>query len=127
MTKDYYPTMFKVVGVILLIQFLFIMMISLLAGDGISLLSLPLLSTAVIAFSMSYLHPQFRQKDERMRLIRYKGLFFSFFAILGYMLIFMTLLQFNLIAIDAIEVLHILSALFISTVFLSWVFVAKRN
>ncbi|MBA2173776.1 permease [Halobacillus locisalis] len=119
--------MFKVMGAILSIQFLFVLIVSLLAGDRISFFSLPLLSTAVIAFSMSYLHPQFRQKDERMRLIRYKGLFFSFFAILGYMFIMMTLLQFNMIDINAIEVLQILSALFISTVFLSWVFVAKRN
>ncbi|MFD2680418.1 permease [Bacillus seohaeanensis] len=83
-------------------------------------------SMAVMSFCLSYLSPQFKQKDERMKLIRQKGMFFSYFAILSYYIIFSTLLQFEIISITALELVNILIALTISTVFLSFVIVSKR-
>ncbi|MCA0970245.1 permease [Halobacillus litoralis] len=127
MRKDYYPKAFIGAGVVLGLQFLFILTISLLAKDGIPLYALPLLSLAVIAFCMSHLYPQFKQKDERMKLIRYKGLFVSFFVILGLMSVLLLLLQVNVVSLTAVEVIQILIALYMTVVFSSWVIVSKTT
>lgn len=85
-----------------------------------------LLSMAVMSFCLSYLAPQFSQKDERTRMIREKGMFFSGLAFLIYSVILTTALQFNLIALSAIEAINILVALMISTIFISMVVISKK-
>jgi len=82
---------------------------------------------AVMSFCMSYLFPHLKMKDERSRIIREKGMFYAYFAMLGYFFIFMTLLTFNVIEISALTTVNILVALMIATVFISMVIVAKRN
>jgi len=82
---------------------------------------------AVMSFCMSYLFPHLKMKDERSRLIREKGMFYAYFAMLGYFFIFMTLLTFNVIEISALTTVNILVALMIATVFISMVIVAKSN
>src|SRR5690606_40246574 len=66
-------------------------------------LPISLISLAVMSFCLSYLAPQFSQKDERARVIREKGMFFSGLAFLIYSVILTTALQFNLISLSAIE------------------------
>ncbi|MDM5187547.1 permease [Bacillus sp. DX4.1] len=85
-----------------------------------------LLAMMVMCFCLSYLHPQFKEQDERMKLIRQKGMFYSYFALLTYYLIFSIGLNLNLFTLSAIELLNILMALTISTVFLSFVVLSKR-
>lgn len=82
-------------------------------------------SMAIMCYCLSYLFPQFIQKDERMKLIRQKGMFFSFFAFLIYSALFTTLLHFEIIHLSALEAISILTALMISTVFISWVILAR--
>ncbi|QTN01324.1 permease [Sediminibacillus dalangtanensis] len=83
------------------------------------------LAMAVMAFCLSYLFPQFIQKDERMKLIRQKGIFFSFFAFLFYSILLTTLLHTNLIQLTGSETISILTSLMICTVFISWVVLSK--
>ena len=85
-----------------------------------------LLSMAVMSFCLSYLSPQFSQKDERIRMIREKSMFFSGFAFLIYSFALTTALGFNLISLSAIEAINILIALMISTIFISMVVLARR-
>jgi hypothetical protein len=80
---------------------------------------------AVMCFCLSYLYPQFKQKDERMKLIREKGMFASFFAMMVYFIIMNLGLQLELIELSASAVVHILSTLMICTVFLSFVVFSK--
>ncbi|WP_347551919.1 hypothetical protein ABFG93_07355 [Pseudalkalibacillus hwajinpoensis] len=47
---------------------------------------------AVMSFCLSYLFPQFKMKDERSRMIREKGMFYSYFFMLGYIIVFIPLL-----------------------------------
>src|SRR5699024_8940592 len=82
---------------------------------------------AVMSVGMSYLFPHLKMKDERSRIIREKGMFYAYVAMLGYFLNFMTLLTFNVIEISALTTVNILVALMIATVFISMVIVAKRN
>ncbi|MDM8101824.1 permease [Oceanobacillus oncorhynchi] len=83
-------------------------------------------SLGIMAFGMSYLYPQFKQKDERMKLIRQKGLEYAYFALLVYFMILMIILQFNLLTLSALDVLYILTALTICTVFICMVIAAKK-
>ncbi|MBU9674477.1 permease [Planococcus sp. CP5-4] len=85
-----------------------------------------ILSMSIMAFSLSYLYPQFAQKDERMQLIRQKGMFFSFLAFLFYSFALNSLLEFNIIYLTASDAITLLTALMISTLFTSWVFLARR-
>ncbi|WP_062049741.1 hypothetical protein [Bacillus sp. JCM 19034] len=83
------------------------------------------LAKMIMSFCLGYLYPQFKQQDERMKLIREKGVFASFFATMVYLLIFFILLQFEIIAISAILLIQLLSALVTLTVFLSFVIYSK--
>lgn len=85
-----------------------------------------ILSMSVMAFCLGYLYPQFAQKDERMQLIRQKGMFFSFLAFLFYSVSLNSLLEFDIIQLTASDAINILTALMISTLFSSWVFLARR-
>jgi hypothetical protein len=85
-----------------------------------------ILSMSVMAFCLSYLYPQFVQKDERMQLIRQKGMFFSFLAFFFYSVSLNSLLEFDIIQLTASDAITILTALMISTLFSSWVFLARR-
>ena len=53
-------------------------------------------------------------------------MFYSYFLLLGYILSFLLLLQFNIIEISSVTLLNLLAAMLISTVFVSMVVVAKR-
>ncbi|MFC6333861.1 permease [Paenibacillus septentrionalis] len=85
-----------------------------------------ILSLTVMCFCLAYLYPQFKQKDERTTYIRQKGMFISYFALLFYYFILMTIIQFELLTLTAMDVLYILCSLTIITVFLSWVILARQ-
>lgn len=84
-----------------------------------------LLAMAVMSFCLSYLYPQFKQKDERMKLIRQKGMFASFIAMMIYLIVFIIGLQLDFFTITANQLVHILTALMICTVFISFVVYSK--
>ncbi|MGD6843413.1 permease [Bacillus infantis] len=117
---------FYICGGLFLIMTLFMAFVGIAAGESIVPQTWTLLSLTVMSFSMGYLYPQFKQKDERMKLIRQKGLFYAYFALIVYFLIFFLLIGLKIIDISALELLQILSGLTISTVFLSMVYVSKR-
>jgi hypothetical protein len=117
---------FYICGGLFLIMTLFMAFVGIAAGESIVPQTWTLFSLTVMSFSMGYLFPQFKQKDERMKLIRQKGLFYAYFALIVYFLIFFLLIGLKIIDISALELLQILSGLTISTVFLSMVYVSKR-
>jgi hypothetical protein len=123
---DYLPKLFLIMGTLFTLLGGFYVFVAMMAQDKPTSSVYITGAMAVMSFCLSYLSPQFQQKDERMKLIRQKGMFYSYFAILSYYIIFSTLLQFGIISITALELIHILIALTISTVFLSFVIVSKR-
>ncbi|MCS0670359.1 permease [Cytobacillus firmus] len=84
-----------------------------------------MIGMTVMCFCPSYLYPQFKQKDERMKLIREKGMFVSFFAMMMYLIAFNLGLKLDLILLTASEAINILSTLLICTLFLSFVIYSK--
>lgn len=122
---DYFRKLFFILGSFFFVLSCFLIVI------GMSTNQIPhssvylMFAMAVMSFCMSYLYPQFKQKDERMKLIRAKGMFASFVALMSYLIIFNVGLQFELIYFTASQLIQILSTLMICTVFLSFVIFSK--
>ncbi|SET51648.1 hypothetical protein SAMN05421676_105159 [Salinibacillus kushneri] len=85
-----------------------------------------LFGVSVMAFCNAYLYPQFKENDERSKRIREKGMFISYFFILGYMIILMGLFQFNVITLSGYQSVSVLAALTMMTVFISFVVFSRR-
>jgi hypothetical protein len=122
---DYSRKAFFIFGIFFLCMSGFMIFVGIMADSTPPSGSYMLLALAVMSFSLSYLYPQFKQKDERMKLIRQKGMFASFFAVMLYLIFFNIGLQFEFFTLTANELIHILSTLLICTVFLSFVVYSK--
>ena len=85
-----------------------------------------LLGISVMGFRNAYLYPHFQANDERSRVIREKGLFYSFFVIIGILVLFMTLFQFTSLELDGYQTVSVIATLLMVTVFTSFVVVSKR-
>lgn len=103
----------------------FMIFVSIRANEVLPPQTFLLIAITIMSFCLGYLHPQFKQKDERMRLIRQKGMYISYFASLVYYIILTVVIQLNFVTLTALQVLNILAALTIITVFLSWVVLSK--
>ncbi|MDD7999707.1 permease [Bacillus cereus] len=125
---NYSQKYFVIMGVIFLFMSGFMILTGIMTHSAPPAATYPLLGMMIMCFCLSYLHPQFKEKDERMKLIRYKGMFVTFFALTAYYLLFSIGLNLNLnvITLSAVELLNILMALTMSTVFISFVVLAKR-
>ncbi|MBU5218977.1 permease [Bacillus albus] len=123
---NYSQKYFVIMGIIFLFMSGFMILTGIMTHSAPPPATYPLLGMMIMSFCLSYLHPQFKEKDERMKLIRYKGMFFSFFALIAYYLLFSFGLNLKILTLSATELLNILMALTMSTVFISFVVLAKR-
>lgn len=123
---NYSQKYFVIMGIIFLFMSGFMILTGIMTHSAPPAITYPLLGMMIISFCLSYLHPQFKEKDERMKLIRYKGMFFSFFALIAYYLLFSLGLNLKILTLSATELLNILMALTMSTVFISFVVLSKR-
>ncbi|MBN8235361.1 permease [Halobacillus kuroshimensis] len=123
---DHYPRTFIVLGSLLGVMGLSVLIIGLLADGSVQGHSFSMLSLSVLAFCMSYLYPQFKQKDERMKSIRQKAVSYAFTSGIGYMLIFSLLAELNVLKMDVSSVLSLIIALSMTTLFLLLVFLARK-
>ncbi|CAM4128859.1 MULTISPECIES: hypothetical protein [Bacillus cereus group] len=123
---NYSQKYFVIMGIIFLFMSGFMILTGIMTHSAPPAITYPLLGMMIISFCLSYLHPQFKEKDERMKLIRYKGMFFSFFALIAYYLLFSFGLNLKILTLSATELLNILMALTMSTVFISFVVLSKR-
>jgi len=85
-----------------------------------------MIGVSVMAFCQAYLYPQFKINDERSRTIREKGMFYSYFILLGILFILLTLFKFTKLQLDGFQTVSVLVALLMITVFSSFVVVSKR-
>ncbi|MBF7153515.1 permease [Bacillus wiedmannii] len=123
---NYSQKYFVIMGIIFLFMSGFMILTGIMTHSAPPPATYPLLGMMIMSFCLSYLHPQFKEKDERMKLIRYKGMFFSFFALIAYYLLFSFGLNLKILTLSATELLNILMALTMSTVFISFVVLSKR-
>ncbi|UOQ45939.1 permease [Halobacillus salinarum] len=123
---DYYPKAYFILGLLFTGFGGMFLIIAIIANEVPSHHSYLMITLAVLSFSMSYLYPQFKQKDERMKLIRQKAMVYSYFAMMIYLIFFLVLLQLEGVSFSGQELIHLLLSLQISTIFLSMVILAKR-
>ncbi|MGF9878416.1 permease [Bacillus albus] len=123
---NYSQKYFVIMGIIFLFMSGFMILTGIMTHSAPPPATYLLLGMMIMSFCLSYLHPQFKEKDERMKLIRYKGMFFSFFALIAYYLLFSFGLNLKILTLSATELLNILMALTMSTVFISFVVLSKR-
>ena len=123
---NYSQKYFVILGIIFLFMSGFMILTGIMTHSAPPAITYPLLGMMIMSFCLSYLRPQFKEKDERMKLIRYKGMFFSFFALTAYYLLFSFGLNLKILTLSATELLNILMALTMSTVFISFVVLSKR-
>ncbi|MFP7300579.1 hypothetical protein [Neobacillus niacini] len=117
---------FLISGFIILINSLLIGFASISTGKFFVGHELVFLGTTILSFCLSYLYPQFKENDERSKRIRERGMFFSYFFILGYMAILMSLFQFEIIDLNGYQTVSLLITLTIITVFTSFIVLSKR-
>ena len=122
---DYSRIMFFVFGIFFLAMAGFMIVAGVMANSAPPSMSYITLAMAVMSFCIGYLYSQFSQKDERMKLIRQKGMFASFVAMMIYLIVFNIGLQIDFITLTANELIHILTTLMICTVFISFVVYSK--
>lgn len=122
---DYSQKAFLILGIVFSVLGGFLFYVAFMARETPVLMTSTFFAVAIMCFCLSYLYPQFKQKDERMKLIRQKGMFYSYFVLLFYYFVLIIIIQFDIVQITALQVLNLLSALTIITVFISWVILSK--
>ncbi|MGG0300604.1 permease [Bacillus albus] len=123
---NYSQKYFVIMGIIFLFMSGFMILTGIMTHSAPPAPTYTVLAMMIMSFCLSYLHPQFKEKDERMKLIRYKGMFVTFFALIAYYLLFSFGLNLKILTLSATELLNILMALTMSTVFISFVVLSKR-
>ena len=121
-----YQRVYFILGIIFLGNGILLSSASIYTGrfpTGFDLMSFAM---SVMAFCNGYLYPQFKAKDERSRIIREKGMFYSYFILIGFLAVFMILFQFTSFELDGYQTVCVIAALLIATVFTSFVVVSKR-
>jgi hypothetical protein len=115
---------YLIIGWVMAMQTAFLFFIGIMAGE-FPYFALNPMSLTVLSFCMHYLYPQFKDKDERMKMIREKGIFYSYFAILTFFIILMSTLGLGVIELTAMNLMYVITSLTIMTVFISMVIMAK--
>lgn len=89
---------------------------------------LMLIALTIMSFCLAFLSDHFAAKDERAQKIRERGVYMSYFWMLG--IIFVLLLIINpyldVINISAYHLLTLIASLYISIVFLNFVYFARK-
>ena len=85
------------------------------------------IAMTIMSFCLAYLTPHFSTKDERAQKIRERAIYISYFWGLGFAIILMIIFNpTSNLNLAAFHVLSLFMTLYISTVFLSMVYFAKR-
>jgi MFS family permease len=119
-------TAFLILGVIMLINAFFVNWAYLSAGkfpEGLITVSITIMS-----FCMAYLSDHFSAKDERAQKIRERGVFVSYFWMLGIIIILMALINpyVGPVHLSAYHLLLLIASMYIAVVFLNMVYYARK-
>lgn len=117
---------FLILGIIMFLNALVVNWAYILSGkfpEGLMLIAITIMS-----FCLAYLSDHFAAKDERAQKIRERGIYVSYFWMLG--IIFVLLLFINpylgIINISAYHLLTLIVSLYIAVVFLNMVYYARK-
>ncbi|KAB2331994.1 permease [Bacillus mesophilum] len=117
---------FLVMGILFTLMGGFVGYAGIMADSAPVSMTYIVLAMAYMSYCLSYLFPQFKENDERVKLIKQKGMFASFIAFMLYLILFQIGIQLGWVNLSALQLLHILSTLMICTVFSSFVIYSKK-
>ncbi|RPF52229.1 hypothetical protein [Aquisalibacillus elongatus] len=126
MSKQYDRKLYLIFGVFFIFITAIINIATITAGTFPAGHDVILIALTIIVFCNAYLAPQFIQNDERTKKIKERGMFYSYFFILGYMMLMMTLLYFEILNISAYQAVTLLTGITVPTVFISFVILSFK-
>ncbi|WP_066191103.1 hypothetical protein [Gracilibacillus timonensis] len=85
-----------------------------------------LLAVTLSCFCNAYLAPQFVQKDERVKRIKERGVYLSYFIVLAFIIVLTALLHFEVLHLSGYQAISLLAAFMIGTVFVAFVVLARK-
>lgn len=90
-------------GLLFLANTALLVTVSISGGGSLKGYEFVMFGISIMVFCIAYIYPQFKDNDERSKRIKEKGMFFSYFFILGYSIILMGLFQFKVIDLDGYQ------------------------
>ncbi|MDX8046743.1 hypothetical protein SH601_12195 [Gracilibacillus sp. S3-1-1] len=126
MTKQYDRKLFVILGVFFLLLAILFNVATISTRTFPAGHDLMLLAMTVMCFCNAYLAPQFVQNDERTKKIRERSMFYSYIMNIGFIIVMLTVLYFDILDVTAYQAVAILGALIIVTSFLTMVVLSKR-
>lgn len=90
-------------GLLFLANTALLVTVSISGGGSLKGYEFVMFGISIMVFCIAYIYPQFKDNDERSKRIKEKGMFFSYFFILGYSIILMGLFQFKVIHLDGYQ------------------------
>ena|SRR5665647_792084 len=127
MSNKFAQRLYFVFGIIFLLFSVMLSIASITTGVFPAGQELITFGVSIMAFCLAYLYPQFKQNDERSKLIREKGMFFSYIIIMGLMMILSGLFQFNIINLNGAQTVYLIETLTVITVFLSFIIISIKR
>lgn len=85
-----------------------------------------LASTAIMLWCLSALHPHFAANDERWRRIRERGMFYSYFILLGFLMLLVTAFALTPLEMSGYTTVSVIASFLISSVFITFVVLSRR-
>ncbi|MFT0800403.1 hypothetical protein VSK91_02910 [Bacillus swezeyi] len=83
-------------------------------------------TAAFICFAGGYIFPHFKENDERTSFIKQKGMKCSFIALFIYMVIILYGSYFHMITLKIFDLITLLIALTVITLYSSWIILSKK-
>lgn len=119
-------TVYLILAILMTINAVFISITTIYAGDFPSGIDMITISLAYMGWSIYYLYPQFKMNDERTKRIKERGLFYSFFGIMGFLLFIIIFIGFFDAQLETMKLIQYLTSFIMIMIWTSFIVISKR-
>ncbi|WP_277674410.1 hypothetical protein [Piscibacillus halophilus] len=119
-------TVYLILAILMTINAVFISITTIYAGDFPSGIDMITISLAYMGWSIYYLYPQFKMNDERTKRIKERGLFYSFFGIMGFLLFIIIFIGFFDAQLETMKLIQYLTSFIMIMIWTSFIVTSKR-
>ncbi|WP_175615977.1 hypothetical protein [Piscibacillus halophilus] len=119
-------TVYLILAILMTINAVFISITTIYAGDFPSGIDVITISLAYMGWSIYYLYPQFKMNDERTKRIKERGLFYSFFGIMGFLLFIIIFIGFFDAQLETMKLIQYLTSFIMIMIWTSFIVTSKR-
>ncbi|SEQ00134.1 hypothetical protein [Piscibacillus halophilus] len=119
-------TVYLILAILMTINAVFISITTIYAGDFPAGIDMITISLAYMGWSIYYLYPQFKMNDERTKRIKERGLFYSFFGIMGFLLFIIIFIGFFDAQLETMKLIQYLTSFIMIMIWTSFIVTSKR-